>query len=137
MFKLLPDLEAQFLRHEVRIEPRLRRQPDGSDKEEIGPHEYFHEVDTLAEAQGVEFLCPVCFAKNNGNVGTHHVICWFRGKVPDNAVPGPGRWDASGSGLHNLTLNPSVNLDVHDAEFYKKYPACCRWHGWVKEGVAT
>ena len=48
---LLRDLEAKF----VRYAPR-----DG--------HVYHHEVATLAESQGVRFLCPKCFAANNGPV---------------------------------------------------------------------
>lgn len=78
---------------------------------------------TAATAQGVLFLCPVCFAKNNGPRGTESVLCWFRGRgIPDNAEPGPGRWAATGAGFRDLTLSPSVN--VHNEH----------WHGFVING---
>lgn len=81
---------------------------------------------TIANAQGILFLCPVCFKKNGGPVGTESVLCWFRDRgVPDNAEPGPGRWIASGTGFNDLTLSPSVNVD-HE-----------HWHGWIKNGEVT
>lgn len=105
----LADLEPQFLRYEER---------DGKT--------FFPYAETIADAHGVEFLCPKCFAKNGGPVGTHAVICWFRGRVPDGAEPGPGRWDVSGVSYSDLTLNPSVHLSG----------AGCGWHGWIKNGRA-
>lgn len=66
MTKLVPDLEARFLKHEIRIETRrfvkseaLAAKPDGpytdDDLEDCtGPTEYIPSVDTLAEADGVE-----------------------------------------------------------------------------------
>lgn len=63
-------------------------------------------VGTLAEADGVRFLCPVCYKNNSGPAGTHGIICWFVGKVPDAATPGPGRWTPQGTGLHDLTFVP-------------------------------
>ncbi len=65
----------------------------------------FRDVDSIAEAQGVSFLCPGCFVKNNGTIGTHAIICWSRSRgVPDSQVPGPGRWSLNGTGLADLTL---------------------------------
>ncbi len=65
----------------------------------------FQFVDDVAQAQGVEFLCPKCFQENKGNVGTHAVLCWSRSAgVPDTAEPGPGRWRLVGTGLHDLSL---------------------------------
>ncbi len=82
------------------------------------------EVSTLAEAQGVEMLCPGCFAKNGGPRGTHIIIAWFRGRaVPDDVRPGPGRWAISGSTRDDLTLNPSVDVGC--------------WHGFIRDGKAT
>jgi hypothetical protein len=82
-------------------------------------------VDTLEEASGVMFLCPGCYAKNGGPVGTHSVICWFAGRgVPDEMKPGPARWAASGHTIESLTLAPSV--DVGDDH--------C-WHGFVRDGA--
>lgn len=128
----LKELEAYFIQYEVRQETI---EHDG--KSELTQKVYFVEVKNLVDAHGVEFLCPACFNKNAGNCGTHGVICFFRGKVPDSAEPGPGRWDVSGSNLDDLTLSPSVNLDLHTEEYYKQWPNACRWHGFVKNGSAT
>lgn len=62
-------------------------------------------VPTLAEATGIMFLCPTCFQKNNGEVGTHSMICWFNGRgVPNTESPGPGRWNSQGTGVEDLTF---------------------------------
>ena len=80
---------------------------------------------TIATAQGVIFECPKC--------GRHSILAWFRGRgVPADALPGPGRWTPSGSGFHDLTLTPSINLDTPNAP-----SDSCRWHGWVTGGEAT
>jgi hypothetical protein len=93
----------------------------------------FHEQESIEGAQGVMFVCPLC--KN------HSVLCWFKNPrnapaVPKEMEPGPGRWTAFGSGIEDLTLNPSVNLDV-----YPTVPDAgqkpCRWHGWVRNGEAA
>lgn len=80
----LTDLEPQFLVNEGNT------------------HRY---VDTIAEAQGVMFLCPVCWKTNSGPVGTHMIVCWSssRGVAPD-VLPGPGRWTLEGTGYADLTL---------------------------------
>ena len=66
----------------------------------------FHRVATLAEAQGLLFLCPVCYQRNGGPVGAHSVICWSRSRgVPDGVHPAPGRWKLDGDDFLNLTLN--------------------------------
>lgn len=57
----------------------------------------------FGEADGVMFLCPECYMKNEGPVGTHAVICW-RPHVPLTHSPGPGRWEFGGTGLDDLTL---------------------------------
>lgn len=84
----------------------------------------FREVDTLSEADGVMFLDPQQFAKQ-GDIGTSAVICWFRGKVPDGLRPGPGRWDATGNDINDLTLSPSVDLGPGN------------WHGHIERGKVT
>ena len=63
---------------------------------------------SMAEADGMWFLCPVCFEKNKGPVGTEHIICWFYGKVPDNITPWPGRWKPAGTGFADMTFVPPV-----------------------------
>lgn len=84
--------------------------------------------DSMADAQGVLFLCPVCYQANGGAVGTHSVLCWFRGRdVPDSETPGPGRWNASGATFDDLSLSPSVHLSG----------AGCGWHGFVTNGEVS
>lgn len=81
---------------------------------------------SMAEADGIMFLCPRCFAANAGSVGTHSVICW-RPRVPQHEnLVGPGRWEMTGSGMADLTLvagSSSVLLT-----------SGCRAHFFVKGG---
>ena len=80
---------------------------------------------SFAQADGVIFLCPLCYAKNGGEVGTHSVLVWFAGrKVPAEVRPLP-RWAVSGTSVDDLTLSPSIDLRGGD------------WHGWVRNGEAT
>jgi hypothetical protein len=112
----LTELEAQFLRYE----------PDG-DRKIMRP------VLIKAEAHGVMFLCPKCFAANGGAVGTHRVICWSRSAgTPEDAAPGPGRWKMDGAGLADLTLN----ADPPSAARSVLLTSGCDWHGFVTDGVA-
>lgn len=99
--KYLAELEPGFIRYEER--------DNGV---------YHVHVTTLAEAHGIDFLCPKC--------GMHHVVCWRRGMVPDHAFPGPGRWIFEGDSLDNLTLKPSVHLT-----------GGCGWHGHITNGEVT
>lgn len=80
-------------------------------------------ADTIEEADGVHFLCPKCFVMNHGPIGTHAVQCFKPGVVHPT---GPGRWPMSGTGLHDLTLTPSVLL-----------MSGCAWHGFVTNGEVT
>ena len=108
----LRDLEGTF----------LKLDPDGS----------FQMTDEFDGADGVEFLCPKCFAANGGRVGTHAVICWFAGRVPDDLNPKPGRWTPSGTTLDDLTFvpgNPPRSVSV-------LLTSGCGWHGFVKNGGA-
>jgi hypothetical protein len=91
-----------------------------------------HPVQTVAEAHHVRFLCPACFVKNGGANGTHSVFITFEGRgVPleigsrDHAG-NPSRWNASGNGIDDLVLTPSIALDVGDAP-----ERGCHWHGFV------
>jgi hypothetical protein len=87
---------------------------------------YYRDV-PFESAQGVSFQCPRCAEGLQRTetyiVGDHSIICWFYGKVPDNILPGPGRWIPSGTSLLDLTLNPSVSLEKS-----------CGFHGWVTSG---
>lgn len=60
-------------------------------------------TDRIGEADGVQFLCPVCFMQNQGRVGTHSIICW-RPHVSQEVPPTPGRWEFKGTGYGDLTL---------------------------------
>lgn len=84
-------------------------------------------VKTLREAHGVSYLCPVCFWINGGSVGTHGCLHWFtKAKLPDDADPGPGRWNANGHDIDDLTFvapgSFSVNMVGH-------------WHGYIESGT--
>lgn len=138
----LRQLGATFLTREVRIEPTQRVRPevfaarprgpfsDDDIMEVVGPVIHCPLVDTLAEAHGVMFLCPKCYQANSGEVGTHSVICWFVGKVPDDADPKPGRWHPGGSGLDDLTFTGPGAASV-------LLTSGCGWHGFVRQGRAT
>jgi hypothetical protein len=100
----LRELEAHFIRRETRacgvgvggcatISPHTE-------------HEYHVQVDAIAEADGVFFLCPKCFNLNKGPVGTHGVICW-RPRVPLDILPNPGRWELEGTSIDDLSLRAS------------------------------
>lgn len=85
----------------------------------------FHCVATVAEADSVTFLCPACFEKNGGPVGTHGIHVTFGRDVPKEADPNP-RWNASGTTIDDLVLTPSILLNAG-------MPAdqVCHWHGFV------
>jgi hypothetical protein len=91
-----------------------------------------HDVATVAEADHIMFLCPKCFTKNGGSVGTHAVMVTFAGRnVPDEASSHdadgkPSRWTASGTTIDNLVLTPSILLDAK-----RKPTEGCHWHGFV------
>lgn len=113
----LRDLDAKLIRYEQR---------DG--------HEYHIEVESIAQAQGVQFLCPACFRTNGGPIGTHAVICWSRSRgVPDAAQPGPGRWRLDGTGLKDLTLNAEQPGGARSVQLN----GGCSWHGFVTDGDAA
>jgi len=76
----------------------------------------------VTAAHGILFLCPTCFKKNGGPVGTESVLVWFASRpVPPEAKPTP-RWGAAGSGFSDLSLSPSINV----AEGH--------WHGFITNG---
>lgn len=102
---------------------------DDGNKFMWGPNQQryqFHDVATLAEADHIMFLCPLCFEKNGGAIGTHSVMVTFAGRnVPDEAGTRgkdgkPTRWNVSGSSLDDLVLTPSIQLN-----------GGCNWHGFV------
>lgn len=83
---------------------------------------------TMADCDGVQFLCPTCFETNKGSVGTHSVVCW-KPHVPQTVYPRPGRWHILGTSFENLTLqagSSSVKLN-----------APCNAHFFVRDGEVT
>lgn len=80
----LVDLEAEF----------LKRTDDS----------HFHRAASIAEADGIIFVCPKCYAANgNSRIGVHSVICWSP-SVPQTTRPVPGRWNLVGTSLADLSL---------------------------------
>lgn len=94
--------------------------------------ECYARVETLAEADGIWFLCPKCFAANGGPVGTHSVSVGFTGRCPpgsygQNLEGQDVRWQvAAGTSLDDLSLTPSIQLLSENPT-----PAFCAWHGFV------
>lgn len=120
-------LDAQFIRREI----RACDDPKCSTVSPHTEHEYHVYVDTLAEADGIQFLCPKCFAAHGGPRGTHRVICWFEGKVADGVEPGPGRWNPKGTGIDDLSFVPGAKSNSVLLQ------GGCNWHGFVTNGDAT
>jgi hypothetical protein len=114
----LTDLAAAFVRYQKDKEGRVTFRP----------------VDTLAEAHGVKFLCPKCFAANGGPRGTHTVVCWSESAgTPKGATPGPGRWKMVGRDLSDLTLNADPPRTARSVQLL----GGCEWHGFVTNGEAA
>lgn len=93
----------------------------------------FEDVNTVAEADHIMFLCPLCFEKNDGPKGTHSVFVTFAGRnVPDEAGSRdhegkPSRWSVmSGKTIDDLVLTPSILLDAS-----RPAESGCHWHGFV------
>lgn len=144
MIKLI-DLEPQFIRYETRIE-EWQMVPEGTlrgdhaawraagyPSETVkGPREYQVQVQTLAEAQGLWMLCPLCWQKNGGAVGTHGLEVPFhdRGVLNSqgmhNAQGKPVRWRVTGTGYADLSCTPSILL-----------LSGCQWHGFITNGTVS
>ena len=126
----LTDLEPKFIRYVTQSKEEQFAEGPAT------PTEYLHHVDTLAEAQGIQFLCPVCFQKNSGPIGTHAIEVAFadRGVLDHqgshNRAGAPSRWSASGTSYSDLTTLPSILIDP-------ALPACAGWHGYITNGEAT
>ena len=105
------ELEPRYLRIEEKIEPWTRRKEDGANEQVVGPRRYYCPVTTIAEADGVKFLCPKCFQANGGVEGSHIVICW-RPKVAKDVTPGPGRCELVGTSFEDMSLVSSPTSSV-------------------------
>lgn len=102
----LRDLEATFLKIE-------------------SPTSYRRTGDQRGDADGVHFLCPLCFQRNGGPAGTHAVKVWFE-HVGQDVFPTGGRWTAIGTSLDDLTTKPSIQI-----------VGGCNWHGYITNGDAA
>lgn len=143
----LLELRPQFFRLDLRPETWTEHKPGkwlgdrnhkhtGKCWHEVSGFRHYHvPVEMMAEAQGIQFLCPVCFLNNGRNGdGVHQILLWSRSRgVPDDADPGPGRWKMVGTGFADLTLDadpPSKKRSV-------LLTGGCRWHGYVTKGVVN
>ena len=135
----LRDLEARFIKRAV-VKKTATFVRDGADSANYNDADlvteerdqvYQIQVDTLADADGIRFLCPLCFKANGGATGTHSVVCWFEDKVPDDAQPAPGRWNPVGTGIDDLTFVPGKKSNS------VLLLGGCAWHGFVTNGDAT
>lgn len=105
----LTDLKPQFRRYEPPV-----LSPDGDGREMRRAR--YHEVGTLAEAQGLEFTIPPPI------VGQSRCIVWFAERgIPDDAYPQGYRWPVTGTSFDDLTLTPSILIPGH-------------WHGFIING---
>ncbi len=102
VMQTLRELDARFIK--LSLGPIEENWPNGRPS--------IRYVDTWAEADGVYYLCPICFRSNSGPIGTHGVQCWFVGRVPDWVNPSPGRWNPSGTGIDDLTFVPPGQTSV-------------------------
>ena len=113
----LTELEPQFYK---RLDDKLSQQ-----------------VDSITEADGIRFLCPVCWKKNGGPVGTHAILCW-NPSVPQTTTPKGGRWNLVGTGYHDLSLVAgSSSVLIHGSEEEKAKGIVEHWHGFVQNGEVT
>ena len=97
-------------------------------------HETWAPVAAVAEADGLSFLCPACLdAHGDDDVGTHSVMCWFVGRVPDDVSPKPGRWTPAGSTIADITFIPSAGRSVS----ILLTGDGCKWHGHIRNGRAV
>jgi hypothetical protein len=108
----LSDLEPSFRKIVIKIETWKTRSEEGVEGEATGPRYYLHRVDTMEKADGIWFLCPLCFKNNGGNVGTHSVSCWRPRVDQSEHLTGPGRWELVGSNFDNLSLVGATTSSV-------------------------
>lgn len=89
----------------------------------VGNRELTVNVDFLREAQGIRFLCPVCF--NVGRGGVHFVSIPFADRAVDPDLHGR-QWNVTGSGYANLSVIPSYRII-----------GGCAWHGYITNGEVS
>jgi hypothetical protein len=135
----LTELEPMFQRYEERMEQKefvvgnlATWKPGDPTERRIAPTFYYIPVATLAEADGIRFVCPLCFKNLGGRAGAHLVRVGFAGRsysdqaAVHNKAGQAVRWEVSGSGFDDLTITPSIQIDDG-----------CGWHGHVIDGEVT
>jgi hypothetical protein len=85
---------------------------------------------TLAEADGVFYLCPKCFRANGGNRGTHGILSW-KPHVPAGITPGPGRWAMPGTDAHD------ISFVAGSSSILLPSPGGCQAHFFIRDGLVT
>lgn len=131
---LLTELDPEFMRWEKRFDGHPDIAPAGGKFGDPYEHVVMPVVESIDQAMGVSFLCPLCFEANGGSRGTHAVICWSRSRgAPEEATPGPGRWKMEGTGFADLTLNADPPSSARSVQLL----GGCNWHGFVTAGVVT
>lgn len=82
------------------LEPRFVRVSEGG----------WQHVASVAEAQGVFFVCPTCYVKNGGTVvGTHGLLVWSRSRgTPDHVTP-TSRWGLEGADVNDFSIVGEVS----------------------------
>lgn len=86
----------------------------------------FQDVDDVAQADGIIFVCPKCIVTLGGRAGAHSVLCW-QPHVPQTIRPVPGRWNFVGSGYGDLTLRAGSSSIALTGEG-------CQAHFWITNG---
>lgn len=119
----LTDLEPRFVVYET-VDAREHTRFARPDSDGV-----LHPIPFI-ESQGIEFLCPICFVKNNGALGTHLCSVTFAGRGATDTQGSHNeegkavRWNVSGDSFENLTTTPSILLI-----------GGCGWHGFITNGV--
>lgn len=128
-------LEPHFVRYSTGVAPlhHGRRTPSGLMQWGGFATQITERVQSIDEAQGIWFLCPVCFTKNGGAKGTHSCEVTFEGRGAKDdegshdSAGKPSRWGFSGRTFEDLTTTPSILL----------VPPGCGWHGFITNGEVT
>ncbi len=98
---------------------------------------YTKDPENIKGADGLLFWCPCGYGKPEFPIDgarPHGVVVSFANPIDAPPVPPdagsmnregkPSRWVVSGTGLHDLTLSPSIAVGAN--------PEC--WHGWIQNG---
>lgn len=88
----------------------------------------YQQVDDIKDADGIRFLCPVCYEQNKGSIGTHSIICW-QPHIPQTYSPKPGRWKFLGTSFNDLTLQAGSSSIL--------LTSGCNAHFYIRNGQVT